>query len=243
MTSLPKTIILQKGYPSPVENSAVIVMSAQNDINLIRQTIDNISPISGALPIGSVEFIRKYMELSNIPEPDNISYPPQFDRFFNRNITKMQIKDVPWNVFVKPVKTKLFTGFFRLKPKIILDREFKTDFYRLPPDTEVWVSEKMDFLAEWRLYISDYRVIGISRYDDKEPEYDVPQLFANEIEICNTTNSVIKYGSIDIGKTNSGYSIVECNDAWALGLYKGSITDKDYVSMLWGRWGEIDART
>lgn len=232
MNSLPKIIILQKGYPSPVENSAVIVTCAQNDIDLIRQSYETIAPIKNALPVGSVEFIRRYMELSDIKEPENISYPDGFKEYYKRNIAKILSKDTPWDVFVKPVRTKDFNGFVNTKPKYNLDRDILYG-----RSQEVWISDIVEFLAEWRVYISNYRVIGIARYDDRDEEYEdnLALLFANEL----AEMKVIKYGSIDVGLTKNGYSIVECNDAWSLGLYKGSISQRDYISMLWGRWQEL----
>lgn len=234
---LPDKIILQKGYPSPVENSAVIVTCALRDIELIRQDIDNISPIPDALPIGSVEFMRKYMELSNIQEPINISYPQEFTEHYHRNITTILKKHVPDNVFVKPIDTKLFTGFVYNKKTIDPNHEYNS----IPNDTTLYISDVVNFIAEWRCYISNYKLIGIARYDDNDEEHDetMVKLFVNSL----TEKMAIKYGSIDVGLLdNYRMSIVECNDAWSLGLYKGSISNEDYISMLWGRWVELSTK-
>lgn len=173
MTKLPRKIILQRGYSSVVENSAIIVLGAQKDIQIIRQDIDSIRPDPDALVVGSVEFIEKYWRITDTKIPENNTYPQEFQEYYHRNITKMPKKYVPQNVFVKPTYTKIFTGH--------VNTTFDEEYYNLPDCREVWVSDIVNFVAEWRVYVSDYKVIGLARYDDKDGEIDETfvGLFAN----------------------------------------------------------------
>lgn len=46
--------------------------------------------------------------------------------------------------------------------------------------------------------------------------------------------------SLDVGVLDTGETaLIECNDAWALGYYKGSLAHKDYIRMLWMRWEQL----
>lgn len=46
--------------------------------------------------------------------------------------------------------------------------------------------------------------------------------------------------SLDIGVLEPGETaLIECNDAWALGYYRGTLSHRDYIDMLWRRWDQI----
>ena len=62
------------------------------------------------IPVGTVEFVKKYCEQNNIILPENISYPEQLMGFFGRNIWSGVYGDVKPDQFCKPKSTKVFTG-------------------------------------------------------------------------------------------------------------------------------------
>jgi hypothetical protein len=46
--------------------------------------------------------------------------------------------------------------------------------------------------------------------------------------------------SLDVGVMEDGRTaLVECNDGWALGYYKGDLRPLDYFKMLDARWQEL----
>ena len=62
------------------------------------------------IPVGTVEFVKKYCQHNNITLPENISYPEPLKGFFGRNIWSGIYGDVKPDQFCKPKSTKVFTG-------------------------------------------------------------------------------------------------------------------------------------
>ncbi len=200
-----------------------------------------------ALPIGSVEFVRGAMRLANIDESDNLSYPESLRPYLYREIQRREAGSLTGRWFVKPVSTKLFTGFLldalgrpdRLSDH---DRAQHDVFIGLPPDTPVWVSEPVSWVSEWRYYVGHGRILGAGRYDDGPDEAPIPD--AGQVE---QMIAAMDYGgngpssyALDVGVLDSGETaLVECNDAWALGYYKGTLLAGDYIQMLWWRWTQM----
>lgn len=192
---------------------------------------ENLSTLSSKyyIPVGTVEYVEKYCRLNGIKLPDNISYPPAVRRYLKRNIYKSTFEEAPDNYFVKPQKTKLFTGGIKNE---IMEEVLGT--------TPVWVSKPIDFLAEYRYYINRGKIVGYSRYDendecDIQPSFDFVMMVVNDY-----INSPIAY-AIDIGITSYRDSmLIEINDGWSLGLYPwGTMTDFAYVELITNRWKQI----
>jgi hypothetical protein len=199
------------------------------------------------LPIGSVEFVRKAMELSGIAEPKNLSYPESLRAYLRRDVHQRMAGSVVGHWFLKPTITKSFTGFVfdtlanpdSLSPH---DREQYSAFMALSPDTPIWVSEPVSWRSEYRYYVTDGIVRGEGRYDDGHDDAPVPDSFlVSEMaaRLSKPPDAPAAF-SLDVGVLDSGETaLVEVNDAWALGFYKGSLSHKDYIDMLWQRWAQL----
>lgn len=242
-TGMPLKIIMQKEYAFTRERSAVVFVETVHDIEVDRVSYDDLLTTKldpYALPIGSVEFVRRYMSELNINEPDNISYPESLRSWRKRDIRVARVGDVIGEYFVKPVETKLFTGFVFNTMLEESDYGDSVDDYKafmsLHPSTLVYLSEVVKFNAEFRIYVYDGTPIGHARYDGHDNDLKLEESVIDQI----THESEIKYGSIDVGILDNGeICLVECNDAWALGLYPNAISDKQYIGMLNERWREI----
>jgi hypothetical protein len=106
----------------------------------------------------------------------------------------------------------------------------------------VWTSDPVTWVSEYRFYVYNGFIIGEGRYDDKDDDAPLPDL---EI-IHNMVNDYQQNAqcpiafSLDIGVLDSGETaLIECNDAWALGFYSGSLSHDNYYLMLWERWQQI----
>ena len=210
---------------------------------------DSLSTAKGILtvPIGSVEFIRRAMSIAGLKESPPLSYPEALQPFFRRDVRLGTVGETLSGCFVKPVVTKLFTGFLvpRSSEITLLDEhtiEQHQVFLSLPKDTQVWISEPVKFISEHRVYIHNSEIVGIGRYDDGEDDSPSPSLETIEEMLGafeRTGHAPIAY-SIDAGVlTDGSTALVECNDAWALGYYKGTLSPKDYLRMLIARWSQI----
>jgi hypothetical protein len=180
------------------------------------------------VPVGTVEFTQRYCELNGFELPDNISYPDSLNKYLDRYVWKIPFNLARSNEFVKPVKTKQFTGCIKSQLTEQVDAE-----------EMVWVSEPVEFLCEYRYYIIDGKVVGYSQYDDGEHPNE-PDIQVVKDMVSDYVDAPIGY-TIDVGIDSSGRTIlVEVNDGWALGLYPwGNMSNRDYVELITRRWMQI----
>lgn len=249
-----KTLLLQN--VSTIETRTVkqaVCLSDKHEYNIIRLDIDSIISYwhvdSSYVPIGSVEFVREFMRIKSIKEPEIDPYPNRDYRFLHREISTSNLKEIlksffifdsSYKKFIKPKKVKLFTGFI-----IGTDSSqiYSSDFLYEQicallryPEEELFVSGVVDFLSEWRYYIQDNKVIGYARYDEEgeddapEPVLDVVQEYAG---LLNKQHPYV----LDFGVTsNYDTVLVEYNAPWAIGLYGNAITPKQYLKFLIDGW-------
>jgi hypothetical protein len=205
---------------------------------------------AGALPVGSVEFVREAMRLVCVDEPEPMSYPIELDSVLHRRVDLTTIERVGGTKFVKPVRTKLFTGFVWDSSAGDAsysehDREQLDALRMLSPSTQVWAADPVQFLCEWRYYVCHGQVLGAARYDpdgdDNAPAPDGVVLREAIQRLADSAQAPAAYG-LDLGVLATGETaLVEVNDGWALGLYGRSLDSKDYLRLLATRWGQIVA--
>lgn len=231
-----------------------VALSDKNEYNIIRSDIDQLNNYSEELktgvPIGSVEFVRKAMEIAGIREPEINPYPNDEGKYLQRKVKKVDLIGhcfFPFYYgFVKPTKLKQFTGFV-YDPKEDSDEyvnEQKKLLYAAYMDSDsykIWISDVVNFIGEWRYYIQDEKIIGYARYDDddenpeklQEPDKSLIKEYISKLQIKHPY--VLDFGVLSTGET----ALVEFNDFWALGLYENAITPKQYLECLIERWKSI----
>lgn len=198
------------------------------------------------LPVGSVEFVRKAMEFAGISEPENLTYPrvlAQY-RYLKRNVRQCQAGSVSDGLFVKPVETKAFTGYVVMDFEKLSEHDFEQHeaFLSLPHETLVWTSTPVAWVSEVRYYVLGGKVVGEGRYDDGEDNAPLPDesMVAEMASLMALSPGAPAAFSLDVGVLDTGETaLVECNDAWALGYYKGTLSHRDYMDMLWHRWRQL----
>mgnify|MGYP003952482301 CR=1 FL=1 len=200
--------------------------------------------ISGStLPVGSVEYVRRAMELARIPEPPNISYAPGCERFLGRQVHRRRASEVTTRQFIKPTATKTFTGFVfdpALPDEALCehDREQLAVFRQLDPNEVIWCSEVVNFVSEWRYYVLEGEVIGMARYDPGEEA--APRPSASFVAKCVRALALDHPYALDIGVTSDAQTrLVEINDAWAIGLYRRAMPNQTYYRFLRTRWEQL----
>lgn len=225
--------VLQDGDISVCEKRAIRHASMFSKITILHSNANNI-PIT-ATPVGSVEFVQSMMISHGIKIPKHMSYPncllnSNFD-YFKRKIWEDNIDNVSDATFVKPRHSiKSFTG------------GIKKNITEPTTDTLVWCSEPVEFLSEWRYYVANGEILGYARYDDslddntKEPDLNI---VTSAVTVMTDAGGPAGY-SLDFGVLISGETaLVEANDGWALGYYKGTCKQVDYAKLLQVRWAEI----
>lgn len=246
----PFSIIRQSGVSSVEERIAAHVAMLDDIPISSSPTLEIFSDLlreGRALPIGSVDFMRNAMDLSGITEPANISYPSPLRGYLRRDVKQRRAGNVLGHWFIKPLTTKTFTGFVfdTLSNPDNLDfhdRAQYNAFLALSPETPVWISEPVVWLSEYRYYISHGKVLGRGRYDDGEDETPAPDISVviEMVDAYSCTEDAPTAYSIDVGVLKTGETaLIECNDAWALGYYQGTLSHRDYIEMLWTRWKQL----
>lgn len=169
------------------------------------------------------------------------SYPICLRKYLKRRIWETTLrklliesksKDIS-NLFIKPKnKAKLFTGF------VINSND---DLYQLDSisiNTEVFCSSVVEWASEFRVFVSNAKIVGIKNYDGN------PELTPNIDEIENAILDFEKSDestngySLDFGVlTNGETALIEWNDGYALGSY--GLEKETYTDLILNRWNEI----
>ena len=239
----PPGIIRQNA--STVETRAVATAALLADIPTAVVALEGLAANAAALrdgwlPVGSVEFVREAMLHAGISEPANLSYPDSLKEHFGREIHLGTIADLEGEVFVKPVQTKLFTGFV-FRGAVELDSLGESDREQLQKlrqqalDCPVWLAEPVNMVAEWRVYVCDRQIIGMARYDPDGMDGVQPPDFAwireRTQDIDHGCN--VRSFALDVALLDDGRQVVcEVNDGWAIGLYGRDLHPRDYLGCL-----------
>lgn len=197
-------------------------------------------------PVGSVEFLVDVMQQCGIPAPPPVSYPPELASFLKRAVRKVsaaEARRAAEPVFLKPLQTKLFSGFV-WQPGVPVgqlsgyDREQAQLLAGLPDACPLWLASPVEWLAEYRVYVLHGAIMGVARYD-AEDAAGVLNWQAVEKMVAMARMPVA--WSLDVGLLASGEpALVECNDAWSLGYYRdGNLPAAQYAEMLVQRWREL----
>lgn len=261
-----RQIILQN--VSTAETRAVIGGAALLDnVEIIRSPLENLeynvahrSGFKEALPVGSVEFVREFMRVTGVKEPNFHPYPDQLKKFIQRFIFIHEVGRFrkfacvkgrehtypPLTMFIKPAKIKLFNGFIFRGNNADYDEHDKEQYdlmMSLPDNEKIFISNLEEFQCEWRFYIDElahgYDIIGSARYDpngaDDAPEVDVAVVRAAIAAMPNNHPYVLDFGVTKKGKS----MLIEANDAWAIGLYHRAMRNDEYLQFLTRRWETI----
>lgn len=164
-----------------------------------------------------------------------VDYPDELLPFAGRKIwqsTLFTITKNPeyWHVFVKPVvDVKRFRG-------TVLDKS--EDLIKLGgglEDIHVWCSEKVNFLSEWRIWILDGEIVGLSPYRGKWDVFPDPAVLKRAVEAYH---SAPRAYALDFGVTDEGKTLlVEVSDAYALSSF--GLDSVLYTKILITRWQEL----
>jgi len=205
--------------------------------NMLSGTLDYVAKFHPV--VGSIDFMtRLFKRINYIPEP--IDYPEEILKsglLVNTYILKgtleqalqiIESKETP-NLFIKPVKTKLFDGI------LVTDKTQLSYLKGYPLHTEVWIAGGVDIVSEHRIYIHDGKAIYGCNYSGDfrlNPDYTYVD------KLIEAYKSAPRAYTIDVAiLSNGSATLIECNDFWAIGGY--GLAPWDYSKMLRDRYLEI----
>lgn len=227
------------------EENSVLAHCIVNDIPIIRwENAIDICEILEAndVVLGSITGMHDLFSLLGLNEPANTDYPECLSQFLMRDIKLTTASELLFRVavdgeclFAKPLKLKLFTG------KVFTPVDGLSLLRSLEPEEPVYISSIVEWEAEFRVYISNSKILASCRYDNN-PNDDLEinmNVVRKAIKILTKNNGAPCSYTLDFGLTKSGETaLIEMNDAYSIGKYKG-ISDKDYFNFIADRWYEI----
>lgn len=184
------------------------------------------------IPIGSVEWCEKVYGSRFVPD-----YYPRFLRdYLYRNVWKSDYKVVREEnreVFIKPYrKYKKWTGFVYTT---------ENGDKGISDDEQLWCSEIVHFINEWRYYIIKGEVFASAWYDGDISDTDVinglskapPEL---PLDLLTKLKKMNYYGVIDMGEimveNKLTLALVEACHPYAIGWYLGSDSYLKYAQFI-----------
>lgn len=160
-------------------------------------------------------------------------YPVELNSFLGRQIKQIQLKDLrneALPVFIKPVEEKTAPGI------VVNSWADLWEYERLGQDTEIYCSEIVHFVSEWRCFLLYRHIVGIHfYYGDPNTECDWDIITSAVKAFPNMPSGC----ALDFGVTDDGHTLlIEMNDGFSLGTYGLDATL--YARLLTARWAELN---
>lgn len=208
-----------------------------DDLNFIR-SIGDLTPVFAGVTIFDRVMERRDIKYKKIDTYPEILYP-----FMNRTVEKSTVGEFRkrWDadeynrprLFMKPVEQKKFNGAVM---KSILDW---IPMANLPDSTPVYLTDELNFVSEFRVYIHDQEIVTAKHYMGKWDKV-IDRSIVKEAIQTFASQAPCAY-ALDFGiDTNGKTTLVEFNDATSLGNY--GLDSIRYAEMLTSRWVEICSR-
>ncbi|WP_262985228.1 ATP-grasp domain-containing protein [Paenibacillus elgii] len=177
--------------------------------------------------------MRKALFKHSIITPE-IDYPEELRGYLGRKAWNSKLSIIAnnpenWNVFIKPVEDKKFTGVVVRSTKDLIGCGTYGE------DPEILCSEVVNFVAEWRCFVRYGRILDIRRYrGDWRVQYDHKVVE----DVVKEYRTAPKGYAVDFGLTDKGQTLlIEVNDGYSLGYY--GLFSLDYAKLLSARWAEL----
>ncbi len=145
-----------------------IAMEAFHTMGFHVIEVDHVADLpeidTASVIVGSINFIHYYLQATGRAFPNSIDYPESLQSYFGRNIWTSTIDEIDgnpanWNVFVKPKGyAKRFTGRLVKSPADLVGTG--SQGYNTP----VWVSEPVEFVREWRVFVRYGQILDVRPY-------------------------------------------------------------------------------
>lgn len=225
---------IKNGRPINVDIQSAIDGAEYNCYDVIPFTLEDVmsgkcdQKIKKFLFVGCIDTMS--IILSKVGFKDNYDLPTELLPYLSRDVKIMKCKDAIKETgrFIKPVKTKKFDG-------VVFNDERQKSYFHGCLDEDCYVSELVDIVSEYRVYIKNNEMIYSSNYtgDFKvTPDYHYVQKL-----IDNMKNKPSAF-TIDVAILKNGKTeLIEINDFWAIGNY--GLYCEDYFTMLRDRYFEI----
>ena len=196
--------------------------------------IDNPDP--EPVVVGGIGNVRSRLRQLGIPKGDEeIDYPKELFLFFGRRIWTSTLGDVinnpqGWGIFIKPkAVTKRFEG------KVVSTYKDFIGFVQEDNAMELWCSEVVSFVTEWRCFVRYGELLDIRQYKgawDSRIDLNIVRSAIDHFKSAPAAYA-LDFGINDLGEMK----LVEVNDGHSLGTY--GMSSIHYAKFLSARWAEL----
>lgn len=192
--------------------------------------------------IGGIQAVRAALAQLGAPPPENLDYPPALAEFLGRRVRRATVREAHAlcvadrfepPIFIKPVTGhKEFTGHVLATYR---DRLRTAGWAHEAPETPVWLSEVVAFVAEWRYFVLRREIVGVGHYHGdplRAPDPAIVRAAVERYDDCPAAY-VIDFGVLRDGRT----VMIEVNDGFSFGCY--GLDSFEHARMLEARWREM----
>jgi hypothetical protein len=179
--------------------------------------------------VGSVEMCKGWLQqYYTVPYAIDLSV---FNKYLGRKIDTVLVKDLEYPTFIKPViDVKAFTGFEAVNESYV---QIFAEGYT----GHVWSQEIVDIVSEYRMYITNNKILGMKHYSGDCLVFPDAKFIAECFEFSKTVLDYHSY-ALDFGVLSDGRTIlIEPNDGWAIGNY--GLEPSLYYRFIRNRWLQL----
>ena len=186
--------------------------------------------------VGDLKSSRFIFKKLNITPP-NFFIPDELKKYAKRDIWNDTVGNVLSKfrkdrkpIFLKPINTKEFPAqVITMLPLITWVGQ------TIDPSILCWVSEAIDIISEWRVFVSNFKIVGCQYYlgdFKKYPNWNIIESALSDVKWQP------KGWTMDFGVTASGETIlIETNDGYSIGDY--GLESVTYATLLKNRFYEL----
>lgn len=197
----------------------------------------NLIPANDEIVCGTITTVKMILNNMGIKVPAELNYPIELTEYLGRKVWKNRISEIlekdQYPLFIKPFDNKIFDGLV-IKNKI--------DLYQLISkvqidikEMEILCAEVKNFVAEYRCFIKNKKIIDVRKYKGIWNAFIDPKLLNEMIE--KYTTSPVAY-TLDLGVTDDCKTLlIEANDAYSIGHF--GLDHIEYAKFLYARWCEL----
>lgn len=216
---------LNEFYDFEIDDTFLSVKS-----KVLKNKNDFDEKLTNAIPVGTIEFVSTWLKIFKGIERENaIEIPPvlRTDEFLKRKYSIRKASDIPKSgrYFIKDAtQLKVFSYSGELE-YFLYDEMFEPKKHdldnslRLDPTHLYQVSEIVNILAEYRVYIISGEIVSIEFYDGNPTKFPDIELIKKANLLYKTQSDYPNSYSLDVMVTPRGTAITEIHNFTSLGLY------------------------
>lgn len=210
------------------------------DTNKKLLTTKNLPDFKDYIPLGDIAFTETFFKIFyNIENENPIEIPPVLRtyEFLKRDYSIVSIKDIPLKgyYFIKDVSRLKVFSYTGMIEHFLYDKNFynsesiissQTDeTYNLVKslcldNTHLYqVSEVINILSEYRVFVIDNKIYSINNYDGDVTLFPDIKLIQKAINIWSIQKDCPNSYSMDVAITPKGTVILECHILFSTGIY------------------------